>query len=637
MNHVFEPSAIAAIVDEQLALHGDRPLGFLLRRITDALADAHPGQVDRDWEWTFSVDGGGNQQVALLHVSLNEYLTIVSCPVPNGGFSGRYRTEIHDFIVDGELETYQEGELEARHHRPGDHVLLEASEAECYAIPNHLCMIEYARGPIPTMFALPVADTVFGTLDYRSLGKLVVRAGAAMLRSLSGGHELAWHNWMGNQSANPAVIERPGTLAELQAAVEHAAEEDLGVRAFGSRHSWSALVPTDGMLIDMTGLRRQLPVRESDPEGCIRVESGMTVGRMLDAATRAGLYIPSTTVATNFTVGGLVATGSHGTGLAFATFSDNVVGMTIVTADGSVREIYEDDPDLPAARVALGSLGVIYAVTIRGIPARNVRCEDRWVPLEEGIDSITGLARSHDAVAMFWFPYTSKAWIKLWDFTDEPADFGWLARLRVRVTQFFTQGPLSWVVLRLISKRLPGLMPWFLRLVVAVSRDHTSVRGPRHAFHYQYEYPPCMDSSAAIPIDRAADAWRAYVEEIRSFESRKLYPINMVVHCRFAAEGSAILAPDRDRVSCYIEAVTYKDTPGADEFYTQMFELMTSDTFEGRPHWAKLLYDVNAVKRRYGGALEQFLEVRERWDPAGRFLNPFLRNVFGLGSGQDDG
>ena len=49
------------------------------------------------------VDGGGNQQVALLHVSLNEYLTIVSCPVPNGGFSGRYRTEIHDFIIDGEL------------------------------------------------------------------------------------------------------------------------------------------------------------------------------------------------------------------------------------------------------------------------------------------------------------------------------------------------------------------------------------------------------------------------------------------------------------------------------------------------------------------------------------------------------
>ena len=69
-----------------------------------------------------------------------------------------------------------------------------------------------------------------------------------------------------------------------------------------------------------------------------------------------------------------------------------------------------------------------------------------------------------------------------------------------------------------------------------------------------------------------------------------------------------------------------------DEFYATMFERMTSEPFDGRPHWAKLLYDMGAVKRRYGSALDEFESVRARWDPDGRFLNPFLRDVFGLGS-----
>jgi len=624
---LLDPQELDRIVRAETERYADKPLGFVLRRITDALAVAYPGAIDRDWEWTFSVDGGGNQQVALLHVSLEEYLTIVSCPVPNGGFSGRYFTSIHDFIVDGELDLYREGDLEPSRFQPGDHVVLEAHGAECYSIPQTLCMIEYARGPIPTMFALPVADTLFGTLDYRSLTKMVVRAGAAMLRTYSGGYDPTWHNWMGNQSAAPAVRERPGTLAELSAAVAHAAENRLPVRVFGSSHSWSPLVPTDGMLIDMRRLNRDLPLRERDPEACIRLEAGATVGRMLDIATRAGLYIPSTTVATNFTVGGLVATGSHGTGLRFSTFSDNVVGMTLITADGSVREVYADDPDLPFARVALGSLGVIYAVTIKGIPARNVVCEDRWVPLAEGIDTIVDLARSHDAVAMFWFPYTKSAWIKLWDFTDQPATFGWWQRLAVRATQFFTEGPASWVAVRLISRRLPKLMPMFLRVVVALSKNHTSIRGPRRAFHYQYEYPPCMDSSHAIPIETTADAWRVYVDQIEEFATQGIYPINMVVHCRFARAGSSVLAPDRDRDSCYIEAVTYKDTPGANNFYASIHDTLTGPKFDGRPHWAKLLYDIEVLRRQYGSSLGEFEQVRARWDPEGRFLNPFLRQV----------
>lgn len=182
VNHRFNPQEIGRIIHECLRTSGDKPLEGLLRDITTALARAYPGSVEEKWDWVFSVDGGGNQQLTMLHVSPSEYLTIVSSPVGTGGFTGRYWTTIHDFIVAGKLLYYSEGQLEPTAYGPGDDIVLQPHEGHCFSVPDHLCMIEYTRGPIPTMFLLPVVNTLFDTLDFRSLWKLVRNASRLMLR-----------------------------------------------------------------------------------------------------------------------------------------------------------------------------------------------------------------------------------------------------------------------------------------------------------------------------------------------------------------------------------------------------------------------------------------------------------------------
>jgi FAD/FMN-containing dehydrogenase len=51
----------------------------------------------------------------------------------------------------------------------------------------------------------------------------------------------------------------------------------------------------------------------------------------------------------------------------------------------------------------------------------------------------------------------------------------------------------------------------------------------------------------------------------------------------------------------------------------------------GRPHWGK----VHSLKGAQLAALyprwDDFLALRERIDPVGRFLTPYLRALFGLG------
>ena len=78
---------------------------------------------------------------------------------------------------------------------------------------------------------------------------------------------------------------------------------------------------------------------------------------------------------------GALSTGTHGTGTRFPNLAGQVESVELVLADGSERTI-ADGEALRAARVSLGALGVIAAVTIRCVPAFKLRIIDRPEPLE---------------------------------------------------------------------------------------------------------------------------------------------------------------------------------------------------------------------------------------------------------------
>ena len=54
---------------------------------------------------------------------------------------------------------------------------------------------------------------------------------------------IPWRNWSGGQTCIPAARVAPATEAELASVVKAASS---GVRAVGSSHSFSALIPTNG-------------------------------------------------------------------------------------------------------------------------------------------------------------------------------------------------------------------------------------------------------------------------------------------------------------------------------------------------------------------------------------------------------
>ena len=64
-----------------------------------------------------------------------------------------------------------------------------------------------------------------------------------------------WSNWVGNQSFMPGYAAAPRDEDELAALVRDASERGAGVRVAGARHSFTPIVETDGLLLDLSALR----------------------------------------------------------------------------------------------------------------------------------------------------------------------------------------------------------------------------------------------------------------------------------------------------------------------------------------------------------------------------------------------
>ena len=92
--------------------------------------------------------------------------------------------------------------------------------------------------------------------------------------------------------------------------------------------------------------------------------------------------------------------------------------MRLVSGTGDVVDVRECD-ELRAARVSLGALGAISAVTLRCVPAFTIRRVDEPRPLDEVLHRLEELVDSHDHWEAFVMPYTRRALTLTSERTDD--------------------------------------------------------------------------------------------------------------------------------------------------------------------------------------------------------------------------
>jgi L-gulono-1,4-lactone dehydrogenase len=436
-----------------------------------------------------------------------------------------------------------------------------------------------------------------------------------------------WRNWAGTATATPARWAQPRNEAEISAAVKDAAAAGLRVRALGSGHSFTAAAATGGLALDLS-LWSGITAADTRT-GLVTVRSGTTLRALNAALAELGLAMANLGDIDAQTIAGALATGTHGTGARLGGLATQAEALDLVLADGSqVTCSASARPELfAAARVGLGALGVVTAVTLRCVPSFTLAADERPMPVEQVIEQFDALAADNDHFEFYWFPYGRQALVKrnnrrpgagagspagraaapmpgwrgFWEFeVMENAAFGTLCRL---------------------GRAAPRLIPSLNRISSAAlsARSYTDASyrvfvTPRRVHFVESEYAVPRESLAGV------------LAELRRTVPRLADPVMFPVEVRVAAADDIWLSTAYGRDTAYIAIHQYDGLPY--RAYFDLFESVVAGV-AGRPHWGKLhSLDAGRLGPLYP-RLGDFLRVRAEADPEGRFGNSYLSRVFG--------
>ena len=178
--------------------------------------------------------------------------------------------------------------------------------------------------------------------------------------------------WNGAIDHYPAVIARPWTRGDVQAAIRTAREHQMPLSVRGGGHDWAGRsVRPGGMLIDLSRMRR---VCVDPASRTATVAGGATVADVMAAAGRHGLTAAAGT-AREVGMTGLTLSGGYGplTG-HFGLALDNLLSADVVLEDGRfVRADATREPELYwALRGGGGNFGVVTETRIRLHPLTEV-------------------------------------------------------------------------------------------------------------------------------------------------------------------------------------------------------------------------------------------------------------------------
>lgn len=427
-----------------------------------------------------------------------------------------------------------------------------------------------------------------------------------------------WSNWAGDQRCRPARIVRPRNREELAETVAAAAAAGQKVRVAGSGHSFTETALTEGTMLRVEALSGVIDAdRES---GLVRVGGGTVLADLNEELARLGLAMENLGDIDSQTISGAISTGTHGTGARLRNISAQVEGLELVLADGTVRHLSAGtDPELlRAARVGVGALGAISAVTLRCVPAFDLLRVDAPHPREQVLDSFQERAREHEHFELFTFPYSDSALVLERNRCEGPA------RPRGRRAAFLNDvvlenwalGALAWT-----GRAMPRTIPSLARLAGRLaSGSRTSDRSDR--VFVNERRVRFTEMEYGVPRDDGPEAARRVIEWVR----RNEYPVFFPIEMRVAAGDDAFLSPSHERDTAYIAVHQYRGMEWR-PYFEAVEEIMND--YGGRPHWGKRHFQTAATLAPRYPAWEEFQRARDILDPGRVFSNEYTERVLG--------
>lgn len=406
-------------------------------------------------------------------------------------------------------------------------------------------------------------------------------------------------NWAGNVAFAATAVEFPTSVEQLQGTVSGAPR----VRAVGTGHSFNRLADTSGVHVSLAEMPTVLEI-DSD-QRMVTVAAGMRYGEFVGAVHDAGLALHNMGSLPHISVGGAVATGTHGSGDLLGNLSTAVRALEMVTAQGDVLRLDRDrDADVfGGAVLSLGALGVVTRLTLDVVPAYEMRqFVYDFMPIESVIGHFDEVLSSAYSVSVFtdWRePVHAQVWVKRSaDAGDPPQD--WLGA-RLADTP---RNPLWRMPALNCTPQLGEPGPWHERLP-----------------HFRLGFRPSSGAElqSEYLVDRAdATAALRAVHPLRDL----IATVIQTSEIRTVAADDLWLSPAYGRDSMALHFTWEPDAAGVEPVVEALEAALAP--FAPRPHWSKVYaLPADAVARCYD-RLDEFVHLADRFDPRGALRNDML-------------
>lgn len=412
-------------------------------------------------------------------------------------------------------------------------------------------------------------------------------------------------NWAGNLAYSASRVHEPSTVDDVRRIVASA----RSVRPLGTRHSFNTIGDGAEELVSTAALTG--PVRIDRDAGTVRVGAGARYGELATELQREGFALANLASLPHISVGGAVATGTHGSGVLNGGLAAAVVGLEIVAAGGELVRFDAGSADFEGAVVNLGALGVATGIDLAVEPTfeveQSVYEKLPWVALLENFDAVAGSAYSVSLFTTWHNPdVIDQVWVKRRPDRDSAPPAGFFGAQPADAERHPIPGmpPIGCTS----QLGVPG--PWFDRLP-----------------HFRLDFTPSngveLQSEYLVPRKHAAAALGA-VREL----SPRLEPLLQVCEIRTVAADNLWLSSSYATDAVGLHFTWVKDQPAVEALLPEIESALAP--FSARPHWGKLFTTPPQRLETLYPKLPDFRALVRRLDPDGVFQNAFLRGVLSM-------
>lgn len=445
--------------------------------------------------------------------------------------------------------------------------------------------------------------------------------------------DLTVTNWFGDLVSHPKAVIEAASVDDIVAVLKNPGQYPSPVRAIGSNHSTERCGVADGgTVIKMSKMNRILDISNNT----VTAQAGAIYVDIASELQKQGLQFYVNTEIGNITAGSAACCGTKDASMPgeLGQVGSYVSRIKMVLPSGDLLEITDDQPELmQKVRSSYGTFGVVYEATFRVRAIQPLAVHHETFNIHEFATQFPALLARGESLMFYIFPYDNLVTVEFRRYNPGASGEANRTVWPLRNYLWGTAGP---AVCAQISADIEnadirnGVLSafnalWRLKLENLIKSDYTIatdqiIRYPTNS-NSKYTF-----SFWAFPEDTYPAALAAFFQFAQKYLDTTGYRINMLcVGYRVAKDQSSLLSYSYDGNMITIDPVSTAN-PGWTEFLGA-YNQFCSDR-GGVPLMNQTFGLTRAmVQKALGDRLQTFAQARQTYDPGGRLLNDYFRDM----------